>query len=164
MNAVSEEPEQGARDAGGANVTVTFRPRKSIWMASACALLVVAALTVAAVLLRESETGVVFRVADQVGMIVLALLIAGGIMLWATPLVRADAAGITVRNILTKRRFAWSEVLSVSFPDGASWARLELPDDEYHAVMAIQAVDREHAVAAVRALRKLHREATQPGS
>lgn len=149
MNAVSEQ--------------VSFRPRKSIWMAGACAVVVVAALTTAAILLRESETGVVFRVADQVGMIILGLLIAGGIMLWATPLVRADADGITVRNVLTKRRFSWSEVLSVSFPDGASWARLELPADEYYAVMAIQAVDRDHAVAAVRALRKLHREATQPG-
>jgi hypothetical protein len=51
-------------------------------------------------------------------------------------------------------------VLSVSFPDGASWARLELPDDEYQAVMAVQAVDRGRAVEAVRALRKLHRAAT----
>ena len=147
MNAVSEQ--------------VQFRPRRSIWMASACAVLVVAALTVAAVLLRESDTGVIFRVADQVGMIILGLLIAGGIMLWATPLVRADAEGITVRNVLVKRHYAWSDVLAISFPDGASWARLELPDDEYYAIMAVQAVDREHAVAAVRALRKLHREALE---
>jgi hypothetical protein len=147
VNAVSEQ--------------VQFRPRRSIWMASACAVLVVAALTVAAVLLRESDTGVIFRVADQIGMIILGLLIAGGIMLWATPLVRADAEGITVRNVLVKRHYAWSDVVAISFPDGASWARLELPDDEYYAIMAVQAVDREHAVAAVRALRKLHREALE---
>ena len=54
-------------------------------------------------------------------------------------------------------------MLRISFPDGASWARLELPDDEYLAVMAIQAVDGVRAVEAVRALRKLHR-AHQPPS
>ncbi|MGH3468689.1 MAG: PH domain-containing protein, partial [Thermocrispum sp.] len=125
-------------------------------MASGCALAVVAVLTVVAVFLRESDTGVLFRTSDQVAMILLGLLIGAGIMLWATPRVRADAEGIEVRNILTRRRFVWSDVLSISFPDGASWARLELPHDEYYSVMAVQAVDREYAVAAVRALRKLH--------
>lgn len=128
-------------------------------MAGGCALAVVVVLTVVAVFLRESDTGVVFRTSDQVAMIILGLLIGSGIMLWATPLVRADAERIEVRNILVKRTFAWSDVVSVSFPDGASWARLELPHDEYYSVMAVQAVDREHAVSAVRALRKLHRAA-----
>jgi hypothetical protein len=50
-------------------------------------------------------------------------------------------------------------VLSVSFPDGAAWARLELPEDEYISVMAVQAVDREYAVSSVRALRELHKAA-----
>ena len=31
--------------------------------------------------------------------------------------------------------------MGVSFPDGARWARLDLPDDEYVPVLAIQAVD-----------------------
>jgi hypothetical protein len=64
-----------------------------------------------------------------------------------------------VRNVLLSRRFAWHEVLSISFPDGASWARLELPEDEYYPVIAVQAVDRERAVIAVRALRRLHKQA-----
>lgn len=146
---------------------VEFRPRRSIWMASICAVAVIVALTLVGIFLRESDTGAVFGVADQVAMIVLGVLIAAGIMLWAMPRVRADAEGVEVRNVLVKRRFAWSEVLSVSFPDGASWARLELPEDEYYAVMAVQAVDREHAVEAVRALRKLHKAAwehREPGS
>lgn len=138
---------------------VEFRPRRSIWMASACAVGVVIVFTIVAVVLRSSDTGVIFRPSDQVAMIGIGILIAAGAMLWAMPRVRADAEGIEVRNVLAQRRFKWTDVLSISFPDGASWARLELPDDEYYSVMAVQAVDRQRAVDAVRTLRKLHRQA-----
>lgn len=140
---------------------VVVRPIRSIWIAGVCALGFVVAFTLVGVFLRQSDTGVVFGVADQIAMIGIGVLLAAGTMLWAMPRVRADAKGIEVRNVLTKRVFGWDEVLSVSFPDGASWARLELPDDEYYSVMAVQAVDRERAVDAVRALRKLHRAALE---
>lgn len=139
--------------------TVQFRPRRVAWVAGVCAAVLVIVFTAVAVLLRTSDTGVIFQPADQVAMVGIGVLLAAGALLWATPRVRADRDGIEVRNVLVKRRFEWHEVLSVSFPDGASWARLELPDDEYYAVMAVQAVDRERAVAAVRALRRLHKQA-----
>ncbi|WP_089301109.1 PH domain-containing protein [Haloechinothrix alba] len=142
---------------------VQFRPRRVIWMTVPCAIALVVVFTVVGVLLRDSDTGANFYLADQIAMVVIGVILAGLTLLWALPRVRADAGGIEVRNVLTKRRFAWSEVLSVSFPDGASWARLELPDDEYHAVMAVQAVDRQHAVDAVRALRRLHKQAGESG-
>lgn len=140
---------------------VRFRPRKVIWMTVPSALALIAVFTIVGLLLRRSETGATFYVADQVAMILIGVILAGLTMLWAVPLVRADADGVSVRNVLTKRYFSWNEVLSVSFPEGASWARLELPDDEYHGVMAVQAVDREHAVEAVRALRRLHKQSGQ---
>ncbi|WP_235999155.1 PH domain-containing protein [Qaidamihabitans albus] len=124
---------------------------------SAVALLVV--FTVVAVLLRQSDTGVVFRTSDQVAMIGVGVILAGLTLLFALPRARADAEGIEVRNVVVTKRLSWDEVLSVSFPDGASFARLELPDDEYHAILAVQAVDRQHAVDAVRALRRLHKQA-----
>jgi hypothetical protein len=43
----------------------------------------------------------------------------------------------------------------VSFPVGARWARLDLPDDEYIPVMAIQAIDKGRAVAAMDEVRGL---------
>lgn len=142
---------------------VQFRPRKVRWVAGGSAIVMLAALTTVGVLLRQSETGVIFRVSDQVAMIGIGVLLAAGAIMFALPRVRADSAGIDVRNVLFSRRFAWSEVLSVSFPDGASFARLELPEDEYYTVLAVQAVDREHAVDAVRALRALHRQASRDG-
>lgn len=136
--------------------TVTVRPRKVRIAAWIGAVATVALFTVVAVLLRNSPTGVFFRLADQVAMVLLGLLVAGGVLLLARPRVRADAAGIEVRNIVVTRRHAWDEVLAISFPDSASWARLELPDDEYLQILAIQAVDGTRAVEAIRRLRALH--------
>ena len=55
----------------------------------------------------------------------------------------------------------WDLVRAVSFPDGASWARLDLPDFEYLPVLAVQAVDGQRAAEAMRQLRALH-TAAQP--
>jgi len=139
---------------------LVIRPRRALIMCSVLAVALLAVFVVVAVLLRNGDTGVRFQRSDQAAMVGIGILLAAGVMLFAIARVRADADGIEVRNVLMTRRFAWTDVLSVSFPDGASWARLELPDDEYHAVMAVQAVDRDRAVEAVRALRKLHRAAT----
>jgi hypothetical protein len=60
-----------------------------------------------------------------------------------------------VRNLLTFRVIPWSDLVGVSFPVGARWARVDLPDDEYVPVMAIQAVDKGRAVEAMDGLRAL---------
>ncbi|WP_231104706.1 PH domain-containing protein [Haloechinothrix halophila] len=154
-----------ADDTQGADQRLTepvrFRPFFSVIAASVLAVLILIAFTIVGLLLRQSDTGAVFRTSDQVAMIILGVLLAAGTMLWAVPRVRADAEGVEVRNVLTSRRFAWREVLAISFPDGAAFARLELPDDEYYTVMAVQAVDGWRAVTAVRTLRALHKQAWQ---
>jgi hypothetical protein len=132
------------------------RPRRVLWVAWVGAVVTVALFTAIAIVLRNSPTGVYFRVADQVAMVVLGLLVAAGVLLLARPRVRADAAGIEVRNLLATRYLPWELVQCVAFPDGASWARLELPDDEYLGVLAIQAVDGRHAVDGIRKVRALH--------
>lgn len=144
-------------------VELDVRPRRVRWVAGVAATAVLAVSVVAAVLLRATPTGVYFRFADQVAMVIIGLLLAAGVLLLARPRLRADAEGVEVRNVLLTRRLPWEAVLAVSFPDGAPWARLELPGDEYLAVMAVQAVDREQAVWAVRALRELHERHREPG-
>lgn len=139
--------------------TIVFRPKKIRRVAWVCAVGLVAVFTVVGLLLGNTPTGVIFRTSDQVAMIVLGFLLAGGVLLLTRPRVTADASGVDVRNVVTSHHFEWNDVLSVSFPDGAAWARLELPDDEYISVMAVQAVDREYAVSSVRALRELHKAA-----
>ena len=136
----------------------TARPRKLRLYASILAVVIVAAFVVIALFLKDSNTGVHFATSDQVAMVGIGLAIAAAI-LWPTwARVRADGKGVEVRNMLGVRRFDWSQVRAVSFPDKAWWARLELPGDEYVPMLAIQALDGGRAVAAMRELRRLHRE------
>ncbi|MGH3864938.1 MAG: PH domain-containing protein [Pseudonocardiaceae bacterium] len=138
------------------------RPRKARRVAIAAAVVLVAVFAVVAALLRRTPTGVYFRFSDQVAMMLVGVLLAGAALLFARPRVRAGAQGVEVRNLLGSRTLPWELVLRVSFPDGAPWARLELPDDEYIAVMAIQSADGRHAVRDIRALRAVHAEHTAP--
>lgn len=145
------------------NAPLVIRPWRIRWAAWLGAIAILGVMVAVAVLLRTVPTGVYFRLADQVAMVVIGLLMALGTLLLAMPRVRADADGVQVRNVLTTRTLRWADVLAVSFPDGASWARLELPDDEYLPVLAIQAVDRDRAVTAINALRALHQGASAAG-
>lgn len=139
-------------------MSFVVRPRKVRFFAGAGALVLFAAFAVAGVFLRESDTGANFRLSDQVAMVGIGIMLALGALWFTRPRVRADRDGVEVRNMLGARRFAWSEVEQVSFPDGSPWARLELPDDEYVPVLAIQAIDGERAVVAMRELRRVRRE------
>lgn len=145
-----------------ADVLFEARSRKARRVAVASAVVLVMVFTVVAVLLRRTPTGVYFQLSDQVAMVLLGLLLACAALLFARPRVRAGADGVEVRNLFGSRTLPWEVVLRVSFPDGAPWARLELPDDEYIAVMAIQSTDGRHAVQAIRALRALHAEHIAP--
>jgi hypothetical protein len=140
----------------GTVTPVVVRPRKVLIAAWAGAVAIVVIFVVIALVLRTSETGVFFRTADQVALLLVGFFIAGGVLLLARPRVVADADGIEVRNILLSRRIPWELVERVAFPDGASWARLDLPDDEYLAVLAIQAADGARAVEGIRRVRALH--------
>lgn len=135
------------------------RPRKVRVLSAIGALIFVAVFTVVAVLLRNTPTGVYFYLSDQIAMVGIGVLLACGALMFGRPRVRADLEGVEVRNMLGSRRYAWSDIESVSFPESSAWARLELPDDEYVPVMAVQAIDGEHAVSAMRELRRLRREA-----
>jgi hypothetical protein len=77
------------------------------------------------------------------------------VLLFARPRLRAGKSGLAVRNMLGEKLIAWSDVEGVSFPAGARWARVDLADDEYVPLMAIQAVDKERAVAAMDRVREL---------
>lgn len=136
--------------------TLVLRPLKVVVFAWVGAVAIVGLFTAIALVLRNNPTGVFFRPADQVAMVLIGVFMAGGILLMARPRVRADAEGIEVRNVLATRRLSWDQVERVSFPDSASWARLDLPDYEYIPLMAVQAVDGARAVQAMRRLRALH--------
>lgn len=145
-----------------ATYLLTVRPHRIAVLARISATVVVVAMVVVGLLLRNSNEGVAFRVQDQVGLIGLGVLVGLAILGMGRPRLRVDETGLWVRNILGENFFDWSLVYRIGFPEGANWAQLMLPDDETHAVMAIQAIDKQRAVDALREVRALHAKYAPP--
>lgn len=141
--------DTGPSAATGRDWDVEVRPHLTPYFAYGAAAVIVAAHVAVGLLLKVRSTGVIFRTSDQVAIALLGVVIGAAVLLFARPRLRAGASGISVRNLLADKLIPWSDVVDVSFPAGARWARVDLPDDEYVPVMAIQAVDKERAVEAM---------------
>ena len=137
---------------------VEYRPKRIRWVAGVAALAVVVLFTVLSFGLHGSTGDGMgtFARGDQTAMIGLGVLIGLGILALTRPRVRADAAGIKIRNVIGGYDLPWSVVRAVRFDRNSSWATLELHDDETVPVHALQAADKQYAVDGVRALRALH--------
>lgn len=131
------------------------KPHLTPYFAYAAAFLIAAAHIAVGFLLKVGTSGVIFRTSDQVGIALLGVIIACVVLMFARPRLRVGPDGVAVRNLLIYRLIPWSEVEGISFHRGARWARLDLPDDEYIPVMAIQAIDKERAVDAMDRVRAL---------
>ncbi|MFD3744215.1 PH domain-containing protein [Nocardia sp. NPDC058633] len=131
------------------------RPRRATRTAIVVAIVIVVAFTAGGLLLRTGSTGVNFRVADQVAMILIGVLGAGAVLMLTRPRVRAGSPGVAVRNILGEQVYPWAYIRGVSFPDRKSWARLELADDDYVPLLAIRSNDKSHAADAIERVREL---------
>lgn len=131
------------------------RPHLTPYFAYAAAFVIAAAHITVGFLLKIGSSGVIFQTADQVAIGLLGVIIGCIVLLFARPRLRVGPSGIAVRNLLTYRLIPWSDIVDVSFQDGARWARVDLPDDEYVPAMAIQAVDRQRAVDAMDQIRRL---------
>lgn len=121
------------------------------------AALVMVVFVVVAIALGRSSGEAQFRLADQVAMVVLGGLVAGAVLAFTRARVRADGEGVRIRNVLGEKLIPWQVVREVRMDDGASWASLELQDDDTVALLAVQSNDGDRAVDAVVALRALLR-------
>ena len=131
------------------------RPHLTPYFAYGAAFVILAAHITVGALLKIGSTGVLFQTADQVAMAGLGVVLAGAVLLLTRPRLRAGESGLAVRNLLGEKLIAWPDIVGVSFPAGARWARVDLPDDEYIPLMAIQSVDKGRAVTAMDSVREL---------
>jgi RNA polymerase sigma factor (sigma-70 family) len=111
---------------------VEYRPKRIRWVAGVAAVAVVVLFTVLSFGLHGSTGDGMgtFARGDQTAMIGLGVLIGLGILTLTRPRVRADAAGIKIRNVVGGYDLPWSVVRAVRFDRNSSWATLELLDDE----------------------------------
>ncbi|MBJ7341658.1 PH domain-containing protein [Mycolicibacterium sp.] len=131
------------------------KPHLTPYFAYGAAFLIAAAHIAVGFALKIGSSGVIFRTADQVAIGLLGVIIGCLVLLFARPRLRVGPDGLAVRNLLAYRLVPWADVVDVSFPPGARWARVDLQDDEYIPLMAIQSVDKERAVDAMDSVRAL---------
>ncbi|MEU3979844.1 PH domain-containing protein [Streptomyces sp. NPDC026672] len=112
---------------------------------------------------------VIFLVVSGVAMLLeqlgpgerLSFVVTGALILWvlaqlARVRVVADETGVTVVNIVSRRRLEWAEILQVNLRAGDPWVFLNLSDGTSLPALGIQpGIARERAVADARALRAL---------
>lgn len=134
--------------------TVVSRPvvlRRVCW---GVAVLVVAVFSAVAVALGNAPEGAAqFRLADQVAMVGLGVLLAGAVLAFTRARVVGSADGVRVRNVLGDRFVPWQVVREVRLDPGASWASLELQDDDTIALLGAQSNDGERTIDVVLGLR-----------
>ena len=125
--------------------------------------LVIVTFGVLALLLPQGASGDQrFGVGDQIAFFAMGLLLAVAVLALTRFRVRADTEGIWVRNVLGERYFPWGVVVGIDLPSGASWAQLELHDDEIVALLALQSNDGDATVDSVLALRNLRQTGQAP--
>ena len=130
-------------------------------MAWAAALSIVAVFALVGFGLTRSEGDAGFGLVDAVAMTGLGIALGAVPVAFSLSRVVAGGDGVRVRNGLSEKGYPWEVVRAVRFDDGASWASLELQDDDTVALLAVQANDGERAVEAVLALRRLLEQSRQ---
>lgn len=138
-------------------VTLVYRPRKLLWVCRAAAVGLVVVFGVVAYLLpdRQGRGDAAFGPGDQIAFFCIGLLLAWAALQFTRVRVEADATGIRIRNYVGEKVLPWQVVAAVRFDDGASWASLDLQDDDTVALLALQANDGAQTIEAVLALRGL---------
>ncbi|WP_280499989.1 PH domain-containing protein [Nocardia farcinica] len=108
--------DPAASAAAGQRWEFEVRPRRAVRTAWIVAVLILAVFTVGGVFLRNGSTGVHFRLADQIAMIVVGALVAGGVLLLTPPRVRGGGEGGAGGNGVGGKQLGWGHNSGVSLP------------------------------------------------
>jgi Bacterial PH domain len=114
---------------------------------------------VVALLMKTDNAGASFGGKDQVGTLIIGVILAGLLIMPTRPRLRADTEALRMRAFLGGWRVVpWEYVLRVEFPSNVRFARIVLPGEETLAIYAVQRLDRDEAVEAMKGLRRLFAE------
>jgi hypothetical protein len=129
---------------------VTFRPgrTRAVLLTAGIAFLVV--ITTVAMLLEQLTPG------EKLSFVFTGALLFAVLAVLARVKVVADESGVTVVNIVSRRRLAWAEILQVNLRPGDPWVFIDLSDGTSLPVLGIQpGIAKERAIADARTLRAL---------
>jgi len=119
-------------------------------MAFAMATMIMALMLWLAVVIADT-----FKLVDRIGMVLFGVLVAAILAMVARARVTADDEGLTVVNPLRTHRYAWAEVVGLSYEPGAPWPYLDLADGTTKGVVGIQGSEKQAAWEAIAEIRRL---------
>jgi hypothetical protein len=129
---------------------VTFRPgrTRAVLLTGGVAIFVV--ITAVALLLEQLSPG------ERLSFVFTGAVLFGVLATLARVKVVADETGVTVVNIVSRRRLEWAEILHVNLRPGDPWVFLDLSDGTSLPALGIQpGIAKERAIADARTLRAL---------
>ncbi|MEV6588916.1 PH domain-containing protein [Streptomyces acidicola] len=129
---------------------VTFRPgrTRAVLLTAGVAIFVV--ITVIALLLEQLGPG------ERMSFVFTGALLSCVLLLLSRPKVVADESGVTVVNIVGKRRLEWAEIVQVNLRPGDPWVFLNLSDGSSLPALGIQpGIAKQRAIEDARTLRAL---------
>jgi len=136
--------------------TVKARPHLTAKIAWTASVFVLVAFVVTALLMKKYNAGAVFTDKDQVGTVVVGVVLALLLIMPTYPRMVADESSVRLRSFLgSYRTVPWDLIVDVRFPRKVRFAQLVLPGEEILAIYAIQRWDKEQAVDAMDGLREL---------
>ncbi|WP_328684576.1 PH domain-containing protein [Streptomyces sp. NBC_01261] len=129
---------------------VTFRPGRTRAVLLTAGIAIFVVITTVAMLLEQLTPG------EKLSFVLTGALLFAVLAMLARVKVVADDSGVTVVNIVSRRRLAWAEILQVNLRPGDPWVFLNLSDGTSLPVLGIQpGIAKERAIADARALRAL---------
>ncbi|MFI1567674.1 PH domain-containing protein [Streptomyces sp. NPDC020490] len=129
---------------------VTFRPRHTRVVLLGAGAAIFAVITTVAFLLEQLSPG------ERLSFVLTGAILFAVLALLARVKVVADESGVTVVNIVSRRRLDWAEIVQVNLRPGDPWVFLNLSDGTSLPALGIQpGIARQHAIADARTLRAL---------
>ncbi|MGH8963168.1 MAG: PH domain-containing protein [Jatrophihabitantaceae bacterium] len=136
--------------------SVTAKPIIMSRIGYASAVFVLVVFVVTALLMKRDNAGAYFADSDQLGTVVIGVVLAGLCLMPTRPRVVADLDAVRLRSFLGGWRVVpWDLVVRVEFPRKVRFARLVLPGEETLALYAVHRMDKAQAVDVMRQLRAL---------
>lgn len=141
---------------------VTARPRLTANIAWAASAFVLVVFVGTAIVMKRYNAGASFGIKDQIGTVVVGIVLALLLVMPTYPRLIADEHEIRMRSFLGNYRvIPWDVVVDVRFPAKLRFAQVVLPGEETLAIYAVQRWDKDRAVEAMDGLRALF-AATHP--
>ncbi|WOX08251.1 PH domain-containing protein [Streptomyces sp. N50] len=129
---------------------VTFRPGRTRAVLLTAGIAIFVVITTVAMLLEQLTPG------EKLSFVFTGALLFAVLAMLARVKVVADESGVTVVNIVSRRRLAWAEILQVNLRPGDPWVFIDLSDGTSLPVLGIQpGIAKAHAIADARTLRAL---------